>query len=312
MGAPIISTRELVKYFGNTAALQGLNLNVPCGISGFIGPNGAGKTTTINILLGLLKPDYGEATVFGLDCWRESFKIRRRVGVLHENNAYPGNFTGIRFLEHVANIYGFAQAKKRAKEILSEVGLSEAADKPIKAYSAGMRQRLGLAQALIGDPDLVILDEPTANIDPLGRILLLDKIKEIHSSRGTSFLISTHILPELEKICSWVSIINKGRIVDQGYVRDLSAKYSANIYRIEVSNPHLLADRIREMEIVEEVWVEGENVYCRVKDLNRFYGEIPKIIADLNLQLRSFQYMRSSLEEVYREAFSWRVKADES
>lgn len=117
-------------------------------------------------------------------------------------------------------------------------------------------------------------------------------------SRGTSFLISTHILPELEKICSWVSIISEGRIVDQGYIKDLTAKYSANVYRIEVSNPHLLAERIREMEIVEEVWVEGENVYCRVKNLDRFYGEIPKIIAGLNLQLRSFQLMRSSLKEI--------------
>ena len=193
----IIKTTNLTKYFGKAIALNELNLCVPKGISGFIGKNGAGKTTTISILLGLLKPNLGEAIVFDMDCWRESYEIRRKLGVMHEVNAYPGNFSGKRFLEYVASIYGVSQIGQRVKESLEDVGLAEVKDKPIKTYSAGMFKRLGLAQALIGYPELVILDEPTANIDPSGRIELLEKIKEMHVEYGTSFLISTHILSDL-------------------------------------------------------------------------------------------------------------------
>lgn len=282
-------------------ALNELELQVPKGISGFIGKNGAGKPTTIGILLGLLKPNRGEATVFGMDCWRESFEVRRRVGVLHENNAFPGGFTGKRFLEHVARIYGIPQVEKRVKESLKEVGLSGAEDKRIKTYSAGMTRRLGVAQALIGDPEFVILDEPTANIDPLGRAALLDRIKELHRERGTSFLISTHILSDLEKVCEWLSVIDAGKIIDQGYVKDLAKKYSANIYRIEVSNPGLLLENVQQLKTVEKAWIDDGKVYCRVSHTNEFYEELPKIAARLGLRLKGFQHTRGTIEEIYKE-----------
>jgi ABC-2 type transport system ATP-binding protein len=295
----IVNTTNLVKSFGSILALNELNLRVPQGISGFIGRNGAGKTTTIGVLLGLLKPNSGEATVFGLDCWHNSYEIKRRVGVMHEVNAYPGAFTGKRFLEHVVRIYGVAQIEQRVKEALRDVGLADAKDKKIKAYSAGMFRRLGLAQALIGDPELAILDEPTANIDPLGRITLLNKIKELHKERGTSFLISTHILSDLEKVCNWLSIIDAGKIVDQDNVKELSEKYSANIYKIEVSNPELFAEKVEELSTVEKAWIEDGKVYCKVKETSAFYEEIPKIAAGLKLQLKGFQHMLGTLEEIY-------------
>ncbi|MEM4244384.1 MAG: ABC transporter ATP-binding protein [Candidatus Bathyarchaeia archaeon] len=299
MGAFIIDTNDLVKTFGRTIALNKLKLQVPKGISGFIGKNGAGKTTTIGVLLGLLKPNWGEATIFGLDCWRDSYEIRRRVGVMHEFNSYPGCFRGERFLQHVAKIYGILQFKQRATESLKDVGLSDVKDKPIKTYSAGMLRRLGLAQALIGDPELVILDEPTANIDPLGRIAILDKIKETHKKRGTSFLISTHILSDLEKVCSWLSIIDTGKIIEQGNVNDLAEKYSANIYKIDISNPQLFAENIQALRAVEKVWIEMDIVYCKVKDPDIIYEEIPKIATKLGLQLKGFQRMLGTLEEIY-------------
>jgi ABC-2 type transport system ATP-binding protein len=299
--SPIISTSGLVKSFGNNIALNELELQVPKGISGFIGKNGAGKTTTISILLGLLKPNRGKATVFGMDCWHESFEIRRRVGVLHETNAFPGGFTGKRFLEHVARIYGTPQTEARVKESLKEVGLSGAEDKRIKTYSAGMTRRLGLAQALIGDPEFVILDEPTANIDPLGRTALLDRIKKLHTERGTSFLISTHILSELEKVCGWLSIIDSGKIVDQGPVKELAKKHSADIYKIEVSDPGLLLENVQQLKIVEKAWIDDGKVYCKVSHANEFYEELPKIAARLRLQLKGFQHTRGTIEEIYRE-----------
>ena len=301
MGSLVANTVGLVKSFGTTVALDGLNLEIPKGISGFIGNNGSGKTTTIGILLGLLKPERGEAKVFGLDCWRNSFEIRRRTGVLHENNTFPGNFSGRRFLEHVADIYGITDSKQSAKDILKTVGLSDSKDKLIKGYSAGMTRRLGLAQALIGDPELVILDEPTANIDPLGRIDLLNKIKELHKEKGTSFLISTHILSELEKICDWLSIIDSGKIVDQGHIKDLADKYFANIYVIEVSKPTLLLEKIKTLNNIERTWIEDEKVYCKFKNQNEFFKEIPKIIVALDLQLKSFRNSQGTLEEIYKK-----------
>ncbi|MCW4009334.1 MAG: ABC transporter ATP-binding protein [Candidatus Bathyarchaeota archaeon] len=295
----MVETSGLVKSFGRATVLNHLDLQVPKGISGFIGKNGAGKTTTIGVLLGLLKPNGGKATIFGLDCWRESFQIRRRIGIMHEVNAYPGGFTAQRFLEHVARIYGVTQANQRVRQVLKDVGLSDAQDKPIKAFSAGMTRRLGLAQALISDPEFVILDEPTANIDPLGRVALLDRIKEMHKQHGTGFLISTHILSDLEKVCSWLSIIDAGKIVDQGNIEALAEKYSANIYKIEVSDPQVFVERVQMLSAVERVWIEDGKVYCKVQDPAVFYSEIPRIASELKLQLKGFQHMLGTLEEIY-------------
>jgi ABC-2 type transport system ATP-binding protein len=276
-------------------------MQAPRGISGFVGKNGSGKTTTIGVLLGLIRANEGEATVFGLDCWRDSFEIRRRLGVMHEVNAYPGSFSGRRFLVHVAKLYGVSQVNQTVDELLKDVGLAEAQDKPIKMYSAGMFKRLGLAQALIGDPELAILDEPTANIDPLGRITLLEKIKEMHAKHGTSFLISTHILSDLEKICNWLIIIDSGKIVDQGYMGNLTEKYSASIYKIEVSNPQLFAEAVKKLGAVDRVWVENDKVFCKVNDPEAFSEEVPKIALELKLRLKSFQQMLGTLEEIYTQ-----------
>lgn len=295
----IINTDNLTKAFGKNTVLNELNLKVPRGISGFVGKNGAGKTTTIGVLLGLLKPNRGKATVFGLDCWYDSYKIRNKLGVMHETNAYPGSFTSKRFLEHVAQIYGIAQADERIKALLKDVRLWDAKEKPIKAYSAGMTRRLGLAQALIGNPKLAILDEPTANIDPSGRTTLLNMIKEMNKAHGTSFLISTHILSDLEKVCNWLSIIDAGKIVDQGNIKDLAEKYSANTYKIVVSNPQLLVEKLQAAENVEKIWIEGDTIYCQVKNQAAFYSEVPKIAASLKLQLKSFQHMLGKIEEIY-------------
>jgi ABC-2 type transport system ATP-binding protein len=296
----IVSTTGLVKTFGCNFALNELDLKVPKGISGFIGRNGAGKTTTIGVLLGLIKANSGTATVFGLDCWQDSHEIKRRLGVMHEVNAYPASFTGKHFLKHVAQIYELSQADKRVTDSLKKVGLDDAMNKKISTYSAGMLKRLGLAQALISEPEFVILDEPTANIDPLGRITILDQIKDMSTERGTSFLISTHILSDLEKVCDWLSIIDSGKIVDQGNIKELAEKYSASVYKIDVSNPGIFVETVQKMSIVKKIWIEDEKVFCKVNDVDMFYGEIPKIAAELKLKLKSFQQMMGTLEEIYK------------
>lgn len=295
----LINTDNVSKAFGKNLALKELNLQVPKGIAGFVGRNGSGKTTTIGILLGLLKPTSGKATVFNLDSWSDSYTIRSKLGVMHETNAYPGGFSSKHYLEHIARIYGLSQAKERINAQLKAVGLWEAREKPIKTYSAGMFRRLGLAQALISDPELAILDEPTANIDPIGRATILSIIKEMNKEHGTSFLISTHILSDLEKVCGWLSIIDAGSIVDQGSVEALSEKYSANTYKIVVSNFQLMVEELESAEFIGKIWVENDAIYCQVKDEGAFYSEIPKIASTLKLQLKSLQHMTGTIDEIF-------------
>jgi ABC-2 type transport system ATP-binding protein len=300
----VISTTKIVKSFGKSIALNELDMQIPKGISGFIGKNGAGKTTTIGVLLGLLKPNSGKATVFGLDCWNDSFEIRQRLGVMHEVNTYPSNFTGKRFLEHIGKIYGITQIDQHINDILKDVGLVGAKDKPIKAYSAGMFKRLGLAQALMSDPEFAILDEPTANIDPLGRIALLEKIQAINKEHGTSFLISTHILSDLEKICHWLSIIDSGKVIAQGSVTELADRYSANVFKVKISNSKLFADKVAELPMIEKVWVEDEIVFCKVNNVDAFCEIVPALTVNLKLRLKGFQQMVGTLEEIYTRTAS--------
>ncbi len=297
----IIKTTNITKNFGKVTALNELNMQVPKGISGFVGKNGSGKTTTIGVLLGLIKANKGQATVFGLDCWKNSFEIRQKLGVMHETNAYPGSFSARRFLTHVAKLYGITQIDQTIDELLNDVDLTYAQDKPIKTFSAGMFKRLGLAQALIGNPELAILDEPTANIDPIGRITILEKIKEMHVKKGTSFLISTHILSDLEKICNYLIIIDQGKTVDQGYMNNLTEKYSANIYKIEVSNPQQFTTALQKLDAIDKVWIENGKIFCKVNNPEVFCAEIPKIASELKLQLKGFQQSLGSLEEIYTQ-----------
>lgn len=297
----VVETINLVKTFGKVSALNELSMQIPKGISGFVGKNGSGKTTTIGVLLGLIKANKGQATVFGLDCWKNSFEIRQKIGVMHETNAYPGSFNARHFLTHVAKLYGITQIDQTIDELLNDVDLIYAQDKPIKTYSAGMFKRLGLAQALIGNPELAILDEPTANIDPIGRITLLEKIKEMHAKKGTSFLISTHILSDLEKICNYLIIIDQGKTIDEGYMSNLTEKYSANIYKIEVSNPQQFTTALQKLDAIDKVWIENGKIFCKVNNPEVFCSEIPKIASELKLQLKGFQQSLGSLEEIYTQ-----------
>lgn len=297
----VVEADGLTKRFGNVHALCGLNLRVGEGVTGLVGPNGAGKTTAIGIFLGLLKPDGGKAQVFGFDCWHDSFEVRRRVGVLHEKPVYPSSFTGRRYLEYVAEFHGIANPKEQATRLLSVVGFSGAADRKISTYSAGMVQRIGLAQALIGEPELVILDEPTANLDPIGRAEFLEKITELHKQHGISFLISTHILGELERVCDQVAIIDRGVVKEQGKIEKLTKKHQAKDYVIVVSKPQLLANEIRKSGFAKQVRIEGGKVFVEIVSQQRFQEGIIRIIEEHKLELVAMGPQYGMLESIYRK-----------
>lgn len=217
---------EIEKLFvafkkGSVQALQGIDLNVRQGaVFGFIGPNGAGKTTTMHVLLGFLKPTSGSARIFGEDI-RNSL-ARQRIGYLPEQPQLYPFLTGRELLVMTGELFNLrrAEIRQRTDTLLTQLELSEAADRKIATYSRGMMQRIGLAQALINDPDLVILDEPTGGLDPLGRLIVRRVIADL-KQRGKTVFFSSHELSEVEYVCDYLALLARGRIVAEGKAGDL-------------------------------------------------------------------------------------------
>lgn len=211
-----VSTRALHKVFagvgkGSTNALNGVDLSVPQGSAfGLVGPNGAGKTTFIKILLGICAPTSGEVALLGGH--PSDPRIRRRVGYLPERLALPASFHAAAFLSSVARFKGVQWSPDHTHGLLTRVGLNDVGKKRIGAFSKGMRQRLGLAGALLGAPDLLVLDEPTDGIDPLGRIEVREVLAQ-EKARGATVLLNSHLLAETERVCDWVAVLHKGQVV---------------------------------------------------------------------------------------------------
>jgi ABC-2 type transport system ATP-binding protein len=220
---PVIQTHGLSKAYNGTQALQSLDLQVhPNSICGFLGPNGAGKTTTIKLLLGLIRPSAGSATVFGMDCVKQSEDIRARIGYLPQEPHFYDYLTARETLGFTARFF-FQGPKKaieeRVDEMLELVDLTGKADRPIRTFSGGERQRLGIAQAQVNYPDLLILDEPAASLDPLGRRDVLEVLSRLR--KHTTVFYSTHILDDVQRVSDSVVILNKGVIVAQGPIEEL-------------------------------------------------------------------------------------------
>ncbi|MCM3269607.1 ABC transporter ATP-binding protein [Paenibacillus elgii] len=216
----ILETKRLSKQFKSFAAVKGVDLQVrPGEVYGFLGPNGAGKTTTIRMLLGLIRPTQGEVRVFGQDLARHRLDILRRVGSLVESPSYYGNLSAYDNLEITRKLLG--ARKTDIDKVLETVRLSEWRNKKVKTFSLGMKQRLGIAQALLGNPMLLVLDEPTNGLDPAGILEIRELIARLPEERGLSVLVSSHILNEIELIASRVGIIYKGELLFQGSLQEL-------------------------------------------------------------------------------------------
>jgi ABC-2 type transport system ATP-binding protein len=226
----------LCKRYGEVTAVDHLDLVIETGeIFGLLGPNGAGKTTTILMLLGLTEPTSGEARVDGLDATRAPLAVKRRVGYLPDDVGFYGDMTGRDNLRYTAELNRLPApaAETRITELLRDVGLGDAADRRVAEYSRGMRQRLGLADALVKQPTLLILDEPTVNIDPEGVREILDLVRGLRDREGTTVLISSHLLHQVEQICDRVGIFVQGRLAALGTVDELIADAQGG-YTLEI------------------------------------------------------------------------------
>jgi len=226
MTAYAIEAVGLTKSYDGRPAVDGVDLAVPSGtVLGLLGPNGAGKTTVIRVLSTILRPDSGTFLVAGVPAHQPA-RIRSVVGVLPESAGYPPTQTGREWLTFHARLFGQSrrQAAASATRLLEEVGLADRADKVISSYSRGMRQRLGVGRALVNDPRVVILDEPTLGLDPAGQEQLLELISRIALDRGATVVLSTHQLDEAEQVCDRVVILHHGRVVAEGSVDEVTAR----------------------------------------------------------------------------------------
>ncbi len=221
MGA--VEVVGLSKRYGARVALDSLSFTAEAGeVLGLVGPNGAGKTTTIRILTTILEPNAGRFTVAGVPGTR-AWEVRARVGVLPESAGYPGQQTGFEYLRYHAMLYGNSRsgAARLAGELLGQVGLADRAGHRISSYSRGMKQRLGIARALVNDPAVLFLDEPTLGLDPAGQRQVLELVREIAVRRGATVVLSTHALAEVESSCTTVLVLDRGRALARGTVADI-------------------------------------------------------------------------------------------
>jgi len=247
-----IEIRNLTKRFSTVTALDDLSFSVPEGeIFGFLGPNGAGKSTTINMLLGFTQPTAGSASVFGYDAQTESKRIRERTGALLEGY---GVYERITAREHVARAIRVKDTDDDPDDILARVGIPEAADRKAGGLSKGMRQRMAIGMALVGDPDLLVLDEPSTGLDPNGTRELRDVIRE-ENRRGATVFFSSHLIDQVEAVCDRVGILKDGQMVTEGSVTDLRAQLDAATVTVKVEEaaPGPLLGDLREIHGVEEV-----------------------------------------------------------
>ena len=297
-----IEVKDLHFRYGKIVALDGVNTRLGEGAVGLLGPNGAGKSTLLRILLGFLVPEKGEGTVLGHDIRRDQALIRRMVGYMPESDCFVAGMDAVTFTSYFGELSGMPrqEAMKRAHEVLFYVGLGESRYRLLDQYSAGMKQRLKLAQALVHDPRILFLDEPTSNLDPHGRVEILELIRDISTNKDIQVLISSHILADIESICSSVVILNKGRVAAEGRMEDLRAiRYS--LYELRVKGDG--GPFRRELEAMGCRVDETEDRLIRVyMPAQRDRMDVFRAASTTGVQLRYFVKSQTSLEDLFAGA----------
>jgi ABC-2 type transport system ATP-binding protein len=300
-----IEIKGLVKVYKSFKALDGLTLNVPPGtIFGFLGPNGAGKTTTVRLLTGLAHPTAGNAKVAGIDVTKGDNSLRQKIGFLDQQPRFYGWMSGREFLIFIGELYGLkgAQLKNRVEEVLAQTGLADAAKRKVGGYSGGMKQRLGIAQALINQPEVLFLDEPASALDPAGRRDILEIIGGLRGK--TTVFMSTHILADAERVSDQVAIINKGKLIVEASLADLQNRYAQPVFVLEPepNQAAKVASLINQLQV--EAWVanavlESGEVRVIVKDVAVAGQRLIPLVANLEVGLARFERVKPSLEDIF-------------
>ena len=299
-----IELRGLTKRFGDAIALDGVDLVVRPGVVfGFLGRNGAGKTTALRILSGLARPTAGTAHVLGHDVERATDAVRARIGFLPDVPGFYPWMTAHEYLEFAGRLFGLDQATldARATALLEMAGLASVTTR-VGGFSRGMKQRLGIAQALINAPSLLMLDEPTSALDPIGRREVLEMVASLRGR--TTVFFSTHILADVERVCDAVAILERGRVVASAGVAELTARATANRLIVELEDSDAaaaVAGALAGRTWLKSIEIDGRALQLAVSDLPSAQREIPAAIAAAGVALRRFEIGETSLEDVFVE-----------
>jgi ABC-2 type transport system ATP-binding protein len=299
----IVQIKALKKYYGAVHALDGLDMEVAPGtVFGFLGPNGAGKTTTLRILTGLARPTSGNAQVAGIDVVKDQGSLSRRIGHLPEEPAFYTWMTPHEFLDYLGRLYGMSssQRKTRTRELLDLVRMEDVSRRRIAGFSRGMRQRLGIAAALIHNPEVLFLDEPASALDPAGRKEVLDLIGDL---RGRcTVVMSTHILADVERVCDVVGIIAKGRMLVQSPRQQLMEQYAIPAFEVEGDDLSAIsqwANDLRRLPWVISVAPRNGAFRITVKDAQAAKRDLLALAVNAGLSLNRYEEVRPSLEDVF-------------
>ncbi len=299
----MIEVQNLVKKYGEVTAVKGISFVAKTGqVTGFLGPNGAGKTTTMRMLTGFMPPTAGKAIVAGYDVFEQSMEVRKRVGYLPESVPLYRDMTARGYLQYMGEIRGVNGTRQKAAEVLERVGLTSRANSRIRTLSKGMRQRVGLAQALLHDPEVLILDEPTIGLDPIQVLEIRDVVRQLREAH--TVLFSTHILSEAEQVCDNLVIINQGTIVAEGSPAQLRAELERGgriLVRTEAPTETVM-EALRSIPTVAHVEQTVEGIVVTPRDVSVDpRPQIAQVIVQNNWRLIELRPLAVNLEEIFLE-----------
>ncbi len=307
MSGHIIRTEGLTKRYRDKIAVSDLDLEIPRGeVFGFLGPNGAGKTTTILMLLGLTEPTQGAASVCGFNPGTRPLEVKRRVGYLPENPGFYEDLTARENLAYIARLNRIDEQRidGQLHRVLDQVGLTDDANRPVREFSRGMKQRLGIGEVLVKEPEVIILDEPTLGIDPDGVTRLLDLITELQRERGLTVLLCSHLLHQVQQVCQRIGIIVQGRMIVQGSPDELGRailKEHQWNFLVEVGDDPPLEDALNTLPGVDQCERRGAGWFIRcTRDVR---PELMGLIRDRSLDLMQLRVEDPTLEEIYLKYF---------
>ena len=312
---PAIRAEGLVRKFGENRAVDGVDLAVEPGeIYGFLGPNGAGKTTTVRMLVTLLSPTSGRATVAGRDVVSEPHEVRLRIGVALQEAALDAQQTGAEILRLQGRLYGLTagETKRRLAELGELIDLGEALDRRVGGYSGGMRRRLDLAAALVHNPDVLFLDEPTTGLDPVSRQKVWEEVRRLNDELGVTIFLTTQYLEEADNLADRVGIIDAGKIAAEGTPADLKRSVGQDLVVVDTrGEANGAVDRLRGLEAVERVEVRGEELTISTPDGPRVVGKVAVALEQAGTTVERLTLRTPTLDDVFLEVTGNRLVSDD-
>jgi len=313
MSEYVIEMEHVSKFIQGKPIIYRMNLKIPVGtLYGLLGPNGAGKSTSIKLMTGRIRPSSGRIRINGLDPWRDRVAVNRNIGYLPQNSIqYQEKLVGD-FMTYMGRLKGMSrdQAREHGRTILDQVGMGRFENSMIGKLSGGEKQRLGFANALLGDPDLLILDEPTASLDPAGRVYVMNLIQQLAEDESKTVIISSHILPEIRRMTNHVAIMSEGSVLTSGNINHLTRNIFDTEYEVRTNNPEQFLNLVSEAGY--DATMERDRVYISANgSLHQFWKDIPLLCQSNNIELRSLTPVRDSLEKLFLELVS-RKKEEET